>query len=162
VHRNSHGTFLSVAIAVPGRVDIWPRSAVGRVVSVAVSQVGRRSRSPDRKPSIRKHGQSRQGYNLIYFVLSFCASPKVWRRRLVTVLSMVFPPKFAAPVAKPEPGPWQPGHLDRRGGSLSSSLSAGPAVLSLPLADRVMSATSLLELARRVGSPAAGHLSGVA
>lgn len=68
--------------------------------------------------------------------------------------------RFAVPVAKPEPGPLRPGHLDRRGRATVPSHGRAPAVLSLPLAGRVTPATSLLNLARCVGlTPATGHLS---
>jgi hypothetical protein len=70
--------------------------------------------------------------------------------------------RFAKAQAKLGPSLRQLGPFDGRTGAATSFPDFPASALSLPPADRVMSATSLLELARRVGSPAAGHISGVA
>lgn len=70
--------------------------------------------------------------------------------------------RFAKAQAKFGPSSRQLGPFDRRAGADTSSPDFKASALSIPPADRVTSAASLLELARRVGSPAAGHLSGVA
>lgn len=156
---DSHGPNRYLAIAITGFFEVKPVIVWSRFTDGAASMVERRivplglaypqdndglTESGIRDTRLARIEKQDQNFPCVNW-----ERPHVLRR-------------FAKAQAKFGPSSRQLGPFDRRAGADTSSPDFKASALSIPPADRVTSAASLLELARRVGSPAAGHISGVA
>jgi hypothetical protein len=156
---DSHGPNRYLAIAIPGFFEVKPGIVWSRFTDGAASKVERRIVPLGLAYPQDTEGPMEAGVGDIRLA-------RIDKRDLSLPSVNLGRPhvlwRFAKARAKLGPSLRQLGPFDGRTGAATSSPDFPASALSLPPADRVMSATSLLELARRVGSPAAGHISGVA